>query len=449
MNSSTISAPLTRLATILLGLAIVPFLGLLALALPRFHTGLGTDQIVTFYVVPFLVVVGLAVVIRSRPAVRVAVALLLCSLGGAALAGEVVAGFILGGSESRSEPAGTERSLADRVMDLRAAGLDAYPNVSGNIVVNSSPELVAAGTSFYPVSPSRASSVIAMCTETVEDVVYRSDRFGFNNPDSVWDAGHADLLLVGDSYTQGLCISAEGQITAFLPPQWTTVNLGWMGAGGLLELATMREYGADFRAPAVVWIYYEGNDRYDLSREVERAWLTAYLDPDHRQGLRALYPAADIAYAEWIEALVTDRPGSTPSASGRFSPRDAVTLSRLRQLSGFGVIFPSRTSAIGRLPDVLERARLDVEGWGGTLYLGYMPAYQRYRALVGEGVPGKRELLEAANELGIEVIDFDAAFRAHRRPRSLWAHPRGHLSAEGNRIVAEEIAEAVRERVRR
>jgi hypothetical protein len=120
-----------------------------------------------------------------------------------------------------------------------------------------------------------------------------------------------------------------------------------------------------------------------------------------------------------------------------------VRLRSLRRVVGFGVSFPNPVSPLRRLPEVLERARHDVDGWGGQLLIAYMPAYERYHTIIGEGVPGRREFLAVTGSLGIDVIDLHEVFSGTGRPKSLWSDPRAHLSAEGYGIAAEAIASAV------
>ena len=35
--------------------------------------------------------------------------------------------------------------------------------------------------------------------------IYKSDRYGFNNPDYVWDKNEIDLVIIGDSFAHGAC----------------------------------------------------------------------------------------------------------------------------------------------------------------------------------------------------------------------------------------------------
>ena len=104
-----------------LGMAMLPFAALLIPALSRVQPGLGLDQWMVFYVLPLVVIVGLAAAIRSSGGTRLGVALLLISLGVVTLLAEVVVGVALSGSEAASVPPGAERSVGVRSLALRDA----------------------------------------------------------------------------------------------------------------------------------------------------------------------------------------------------------------------------------------------------------------------------------------------------------------------------------------
>ena len=50
------------------------------------------------------------------------------------------------------------------------------------------------------------------CNETGEFSFYESDRYGFNNPDKVWDSKEVDFLLLGDSFIHGACVNENENI---------------------------------------------------------------------------------------------------------------------------------------------------------------------------------------------------------------------------------------------
>jgi lysophospholipase L1-like esterase len=433
---------LGRLASAILIAAALPALGVLALALPRLSGAASADQVVFFAVLPALWLVGMGVAMRAPVMVRLSVALLLVSLGAAAVLAE--AGLGLWFSRART-PSATP-SILSEVLAMRAAGTDAYPKIPGNSLVDMDVALTAVTGTWHPVTPAPGNTTVLLCNEEGPLVSYEGDWAGFDNPQDAWAPERVDVALIGDSYTVGVCVEGERSLGGQLRRRWSTLNLGSSGVGPLQELAILREYAATKRPAVVVWVYYEGNDLWDLAREAQRDWLTAYLEPDHTQSLVANQAEVDGAYRAWIDSLAAAEDvaaGAAAQALPGWSPRDVVTFTSLRAMWRFKVLVPSREPALGRLPEVLTQARSDVAAWGGRLYVAYMPAYERYDALVGEAVAGRRELTAFADSAGIPFIDLDAALRAAGDPRELWASPRGHLSPEGYRVAADAIADAI------
>ena len=44
------------------------------------------------------------------------------------------------------------------------------------------------------------------CREQLNYSIYKSDRYGFNNPDQVWDKNKLEYLFIGDSFVHGSCV---------------------------------------------------------------------------------------------------------------------------------------------------------------------------------------------------------------------------------------------------
>jgi hypothetical protein len=114
----------------------------------------------------------------------------------------------------------------------------------------------------------------------------------------------------------------------------------------------------------------------------------------------------------------------------------------LRDRAGIGVRFPRSQPSLGNLPAIYREAKRTVEAWGGRIHLVYMPTLRRYRSWLGEPILGRHELLRAAAELGIPLIDLEPSFRATGEPQRLWL-PGGHLNAAGYSLAAERITAEV------
>jgi len=118
-------------------------------------------------------------------------------------------------------------------------------------------------------------------------MVYPSDRYGFNNPDSEWDAEQVEWLLTGDSFTEGVAVNpgedVAGQIR--LITKQPTINVGRGGNGPLIELAELREYAELVKPKKVLWLYFEGNDLKELQREKFNPLLMQYMEDGFSQNL--------------------------------------------------------------------------------------------------------------------------------------------------------------------
>ena len=44
-------------------------------------------------------------------------------------------------------------------------------------------------------------------------MIYFSDRYGFNNPDSEWDSPKTDWAILGDSIAAGACVASGEEIS--------------------------------------------------------------------------------------------------------------------------------------------------------------------------------------------------------------------------------------------
>lgn len=115
------------------------------------------------------------------------------------------------------------------------------------------------------------------CNESGNFSSYRSDRFGFNNPDDVWNEKFIDYLIIGDSFAHGACVDRPFDIASVLRLHNTTaINLGFSGNGPLSEYATLKEYLKP-NVKNILWFYYE-NDLDDLKKEMKNNILMNYLN---------------------------------------------------------------------------------------------------------------------------------------------------------------------------
>lgn len=437
-RNEPIVSRLGPLATVVLACSTLGALGVLGFALTRFHPELSVTQLTIFYLAPALWALASVFALRSRPDIRIGFLLIQAALGVALLLGELTSSAWLALRARKVERPSVREDLAR----LRAAGVTAYPKVPGDQLVELDPRFDTPAGVLHPISPGPGHAVLLLCDEDRPRLTYHGDRYGFDNPDSVWSLPTVDLALIGDSYTVGVCVESAQAIPGRLRERGTVLNLGISGAGPLQELAVLREYAASHRPKTVAWILYEGNDLWDLASESTREWLLAYLDSSHTQRLVEEHEWLDAAYRGWIDSLYADAPQVT-ARPPLWDHREVLRLSTLRALAPVAAPVPRRGSRIGLLPEILDRARRDVQAWGGRFVVIYMPSYARYATRFGDPVPARTEVLRMLRDLRIELIDLHPVMQATSDPRALWVTPRTHLSAEGYGVAADAIARAL------
>ena len=159
----------------------------------------------------------------------------------------------------------------------------------------------------FPLSGISNSKTIN-CNENGYFSVHKSDRYGFNNPDSEWDEENIEYLLVGDSFAYGACVNPPDDISNVLRilSNRKILNIAYGGNGPLIEYASLKEF-LNEKVKKVLWVYYEGNDQSDLKRELKNDVLRKYLnDNTFSQELKNKQNKVDILTKDKMDASIED-----------------------------------------------------------------------------------------------------------------------------------------------
>ncbi len=131
-----------------------------------------------------------------------------------------------------------------------------------------------------------SNSKMILCNEGGFFASYTSDRNGFNNPDYVWDKDIVDVVIMGDSFVQGMCVNEGNDISSHVRSlsKLNTINIGWQKSGPLRQYATFLEY-IKKNPRYIFWVYFE-NDLVDLKNELKNDLLFKYyLNEEFNQNL--------------------------------------------------------------------------------------------------------------------------------------------------------------------
>ena len=99
---------------------------------------------------------------------------------------------------------------------------------------------------------------------------YRSDKFGFNNNNQVYEKKNNRIILIGDSFVHGYHVNEGNDIASHLRNLGhNTINLGQGGNGPIQNLAIIREYAIPLKPKKIFWFFYN-NDLIDMHRQIKQ-----------------------------------------------------------------------------------------------------------------------------------------------------------------------------------
>ena len=340
-----------------------------------------------------------------------------------------------------------KRRSADVIAMMRARGRDVVPAVLLNIT-----DPVDGGGGLLPLG-GISNRTTLLCNQSGQYVSYESDEHGFRNPRGIWRSRRFDVAVVGQSFAQGYCVEDGKSFVDLLRSQYSAVvNLGWSGQGPLLQLGALKEYLPRYSPRIVLWVFQEGIDLGELRLEEADPVAREYLQREFTQSLPERQSEIDNALLRYAQRRMQQVP--TPRARSLSIAEKTEPVLKLwhlrtwlnaaRAVEDARQVARLEQSGFQPLHDILQQARDISAGWGGQLYIVYLPSWSRYRHHAAATERQRTLVLKLAESLDITVIDPDVAFRQERDALSLFPfRVFGHYNAKGNRLVAQAIQAAV------
>ena len=363
----------------------------------------------------------------------------------------------LGQTESRAAAAADQgiefdqRTKLNVIEDLLSDGVDAVPTFHGSQLI----ELLGKNTEdtdyLLPLA-GVSNKTTVYNNESGEYLIYKSDRYGFNNPDNQWNSKELEWLLTGDSFTHGSGVLSGQEIAAKIRSfdNSSVISLGIGGNGPLLEYATLIEYDNILVPENVVWLYFEGNDlNENVQNEKTIPLLMKYLEDDFSQNLIHRQKEIDFELETFI-ANEKDKAQVQQQPQLKLYRTRWLRLKAIRKLldldSTKSIKAESELEVNAEDPifsEILSKTKARVESWGGKLYFVYLPQYERYsmKDISHDKFRNKNEVLNVIRGLDIKVIDIhEEVFANHADPLSLFPlRLEGHYNADGYEKVSMAI----------
>jgi hypothetical protein len=393
------------------------------------------------------------VALRRSESFRANLATVVVSIGISVVAIEAYLDFFAAPDHLAGLPDSFDRrSVAEVVTDLRKKGVDAYPaTFPANFSLTGNPVSID-GKKVIPLGAASNTNMV-YCNESGTRLVYRTDEHGFNNPPGQWDKP-ADIVMIGDSFTEGACVPPEMNMAARFRKQFpNTLNLGKGGNDATFALATVQEIVPKLKPKIVLWFFFVPNDVEDIALNLERQpIMQRYLEnPEYRQGVLGMQNKIDAAIHERIRQVASGLEADQFAKKFQnfkvlYSIRDRVAKA-LGWRSRFNSSDPANyRKSLETLPVIARRIKTIVERSGGHLIAIDLPDNETVTG-IWDMTPLRRAAIEAISGAGVPVLDMMAEFRKNPDPAQYFYFRRfSHYTPEGYRLVADAVSKAISER---
>jgi len=268
------------------------------------------------------------------------------------------------------------------------------------------------------------------CNENGYYSFFKSDRYGFNNPDNVWDNETISYLLLGDSFTLGNCVNAPNDISSVLRnlSKDSVLNLGYAGNGPLIEFAVLKEYFKK-NTKNIIWLYFD-NDITDLKAELRFKILKQYFrNTEFTQDLRLKQNELDLILKDYMEF--------------NYDKKKRIYFKLKEKLSKVFLINrkpkKNNINLIDEFKEIIDLSNNFALKNGSKLHFVYLPSIERYVGNYDDS--NYREVKKIVKEMNINFIDIhEEVFLKEIDPLNLFPFRRkGHYTADGYKKITETI----------
>ncbi len=292
---------------------------------------------------------------------------------------------------------------------------------------------------FFPLS-SISNVRTILCNENGYYPIYRSDRYGFNNPDSEWN-NNVEYLIIGDSFAHGSCVNQKDTVSGKIRfyKNTSALNLGHGGNGPLIEYATLREYINLINPKYIIWMYYEANDLENLKQELKNEILLKYLlDDKFSQNLIEKQNDIDIYLNSIFQNNLTKEAKLNQNDNKfTFNIKHFITLVQIRNLT----LEKYFTSIDPNFKKILRYSKdLSIKN-NAKLYFLYVPEYSRFKKGFSLQNSSRlyKKVIEITDELEIDLIDLNKILSDKKNTINFFPLDGGHFNENGYDFVSKVI----------
>tara|TARA_B100000965_G_C19586616_1_gene756047 strand:+ start:109 stop:1119 length:1011 start_codon:yes stop_codon:yes gene_type:complete len=282
--------------------------------------------------------------------------------------------------------------------------------------------------SIYPLSS--ISNVNTLFCSEEKARTYKSDKYGFNNENIIWDK-KIDVALIGDSFVHGSCVENKNNISNKLIKfsKKNVLNLGFSGSGPLVELGILKEYAKKIKPEYLFWFYYEGNDMMD-DVSLLKTYYVNYLDTNFTQNLISRQEEIDQFLITFINKRIDNYKIDSNAEENWLLSRIKLFLLRhtIYKLLNKKENFTETEKIFENFEKIVYLAKMEVENWNGRLVFVYIPDWFRYKfnEKNNENFHLKNKVIEIFKKEKIDVIDIEKEFSKSDNPLKYFSSEKKH-----------------------
>lgn len=274
--------------------------------------------------------------------------------------------------------------------------------------------------------------------------VYKSDRFGFNNPDFIYDENKIKIILLGDSTVHSQCVSEQKGFAGNLKNLYgknNILSIAWRGAGPFEELGMLSEYAVKIKPEYILWVYAEVNDYIDIFREQRNPILVKYLNDNFTQNLIDRNDNLNKISKKVFDKKISEIKLTWDEKNRILSfIKHRIKLWKIRWKFFIHWKYTPKMENFDLevFEKILIKAKKRSENVNSQFIFVYQPEKQRYQKKNWDDKDlfKRGEVLNLVNSLSIPVIDLHKMYREKTNPTSFFEL---HQNENGYKISSEYI----------
>lgn len=286
-----------------------------------------------------------------------------------------------------------------------------------------------------------SNSLTLLCNENGYFSEYKSDRYGFNNPDETWEKP-IDLFLVGDSFAHGACVNRPYDLASLLrnKTKKNVISVAYGGNGPLIELASLKEY---FQKPVkkVFWFYYEGNDLEGLVKEKKHPILIKYFqNNNYTQNIKNKQNIVDNLGKDLMTKAYLEHKKIKKNLYKKL-----VLFLKINEIRNLFIIKETNIKHPNNYEELIEKIKIAnqfVVSNNADFYFVYLPEYSRYVSEKYNNINyyNIKEKIEDLNIVFIDIVKFFTK-KTDKNPKIFFAEqkPGSHFTKEGYDQIANQL----------